>query len=291
VSFHSHAYQAYLETVISGQERALVAEWLLNKFPGNPLIAVNAAGLIPYKTMMPTIDMLGLNDHHIARVTNVVENTGAKFVGHFKYDGEYICQLRPDVVILSGGTLYRGRNKQEAMLQSAANTFASDRAFLNSGECQGKYVPIADEVRTGQFVVVYTRQAESLTIKIPDPDASARTWFDYGIKLIGHARFIEAQQAFQTALSKDPLNPGILTNLAYTYFDTKQYSQAIEYFRRAISIQPDYYNALFGMALAYENAGYPADALMLWEQYVKDAPDSPWKEQAHTHIRLLKGKR
>jgi hypothetical protein len=290
-SYHSHAYQAYLETVISGQERALVAEWLLNNFSGNPLIAVNAAGLIPYKTMLPTIDMLGLNDHHIARVTNMTENTGAKFVGHFKYDGEYVCQLRPDVVILAGGSFYRGRNKREAMLQSAANTFASDRAFLNSQACQGKYKPVADELRPGQFVVVYTRQAEGLTIKKPEPGASAQTWFEHGLTLIGQARFIEAQHSFQKALSKEPLNPGILTNLAYTYFDTKQYSQAIEYFRRALSIKADYYDALFGLALAYENAGYQADALIFWEQYVKDAPDSSWKEQAQTHIRLLKGMR
>ncbi len=67
-----------------------------------PLIAVNAAGALPYFTGFPTIDMLGLNDSHIAKHGRP-KTFGKGFIGHELGDGKYVLSRNPDLVIMRGG--------------------------------------------------------------------------------------------------------------------------------------------------------------------------------------------
>lgn len=61
-----------------------------------PLIAVDAAGSLPYWTGFPAIDMLGLNDYHIARNKN--SKIGSGQIGHELGDDEYIMNKNPDII-------------------------------------------------------------------------------------------------------------------------------------------------------------------------------------------------
>lgn len=64
-----------------------------NVHPGS-VLAVDAAGAIPYYSGLRSIDMFGLNDRHIARV--VVPRMGSGEVGHEKYDPAYVYAQNPD---------------------------------------------------------------------------------------------------------------------------------------------------------------------------------------------------
>ena len=57
------------------------------------LLAVDAAGKIPFYSELPVVDMLGLNDEHIAHLP-------ARFfeAGHNKYDPDYVLSRRPDLL-------------------------------------------------------------------------------------------------------------------------------------------------------------------------------------------------
>ncbi|MFZ1728688.1 MAG: hypothetical protein WAV84_01050 [Bacteroidota bacterium] len=66
-----------------------------------PIIAVTAAGCIPYWSELPVIDMLGLNDRYIAR--HLPSTFGRGWVGHDAGDGDYVLSLRPDIIIFSAG--------------------------------------------------------------------------------------------------------------------------------------------------------------------------------------------
>ena len=69
-----------------------------------PLIAVTAAGCIPYFSGLPALDMLGLNDKHIARLPS--SPGGA--IGHDKADGRYVLDREPDLILFNvdGGPPY-----------------------------------------------------------------------------------------------------------------------------------------------------------------------------------------
>lgn len=75
-------------------------------------IAVNAAGIVPYESGLPTIDMLGLNDVHIAHVW-VPPGQGS--VGHEKHDMEYVLGRRPDIIIPGLPVLSRRKITQETV--------------------------------------------------------------------------------------------------------------------------------------------------------------------------------
>lgn len=68
-----------------------------------PLLAVSAAGCIPYWSELPCVDMLGLNDYYIPR--HPPENIGDGFLGHELGDGKYILERQPDIIIFHVGRL------------------------------------------------------------------------------------------------------------------------------------------------------------------------------------------
>jgi hypothetical protein len=67
-----------------------------------PLIAIDPAGSLPYYTMFPSLDMLGLNDYHIPR--NKPKNAGRGFIGHELGDPEYVLDNKPDIIQFHLGT-------------------------------------------------------------------------------------------------------------------------------------------------------------------------------------------
>ncbi len=71
-----------------------------------PLLACTACGCLPYWSELPAVDMLGLNDYHIAR--HRPEGFGHGRPSHELGDGRYVLDRRPDLVILAGP---RGREE------------------------------------------------------------------------------------------------------------------------------------------------------------------------------------
>lgn len=71
-------------------------------FPENTLIAVTAAGCIPYASELPSVDMLGLNDYFLAR--NPPSNFGNGALAHELGDATYVMRRNPDLIIFSIGS-------------------------------------------------------------------------------------------------------------------------------------------------------------------------------------------
>ena len=63
----------------------------------DPLVAVDAAGVIPYYSELRSLDMLGLNDAHIARQHG--DSFGQGVQGHELGDGAYVLSQEPDIVV------------------------------------------------------------------------------------------------------------------------------------------------------------------------------------------------
>ena len=74
--------------------------YLKENFPPDTLVALNPAGIIPYYSELPTIDMLGLNDEYIAHFG---QRDFSLDFGHQAGDGDYVLSRRPDVILFGGG--------------------------------------------------------------------------------------------------------------------------------------------------------------------------------------------
>jgi hypothetical protein len=67
-----------------------------------PLVAVIAGGAIPYWSQLPTLDMFGLNDAHIARHGKRMAD-GKQ--GHDLWDSAYLVERAPDLMIFTEGPM------------------------------------------------------------------------------------------------------------------------------------------------------------------------------------------
>jgi hypothetical protein len=74
-----------------------VGLWLKYNVDPDAVVATNTAGSVPYFSELRAVDMLGMNDSHIAHCR--IEDMGSGFVGHEKGDGEYVLSRRPDIII------------------------------------------------------------------------------------------------------------------------------------------------------------------------------------------------
>lgn len=73
--------------------RRVVGEFLGRSFPPDTLIAIHSAGCIPHYSGLPTIDMWGLTDAHIARAP--VADLGSGMAGHERGDPAYVFGRDP----------------------------------------------------------------------------------------------------------------------------------------------------------------------------------------------------
>ena len=123
--------QQTLDTVAA--ERTLftirynAAQYLRTHFPQDTLIALNPAGVIPYYSGMRTIDMLGLNDFHIAHHGR--RDLSLPYA-HQAGDGPYVLRRSPDIILLGNA----------ASLLPAP--FVSDQGIWSSGAFHKDYAPV-----------------------------------------------------------------------------------------------------------------------------------------------------
>jgi arabinofuranosyltransferase len=76
--------------------RSAAGAHLRDHFPSDTLVALNPAGIIPYVSRLPTLDMLGLNDVHIAHYGR--RDLGQQYA-HQAGDGQYVLSRRPGVIL------------------------------------------------------------------------------------------------------------------------------------------------------------------------------------------------
>jgi hypothetical protein len=144
-----------------------VAEYLREHAPAGSVLAVNAAGIVPYVTELPTIDMLGLTDSHIAHRPIKL---GRSVQGHEKYDPDYVLAREPDL-ILPGLPVLSPRRLHVATL---ASWFGQWTPFLH-GDAQllanpllgSRYLLRVALVSEGRYLVIFVKRGSRAARSIP----------------------------------------------------------------------------------------------------------------------------
>lgn len=80
----------------SARDWIQIGHWLHGHEPPGTLIALGAVGAVPYYSRLPTIDLFGLTDAHIA--ARDVASIGSGFAGHEKGDGAYVLSRQPALI-------------------------------------------------------------------------------------------------------------------------------------------------------------------------------------------------
>jgi len=120
-SFAGADYRDYLRGVEAGSRRRAIGEWLRGNAPPGALVALNPAGVIPFVSGLPTLDLLGLTDAHIARYGERVTNR--VLFAHDRFDPEYVLSRRPDYLILGQATTLDVDPRLEDLTRPGPATF------------------------------------------------------------------------------------------------------------------------------------------------------------------------
>jgi len=97
----------------------------------NTVIAVPSAGAIPFYSRLPTIDMYGLNDAHIARVPFPVRVPGRMM----KWDNAYVLSQNPDLIVLNRGYCRPGAPRRRSLApmdQDLVDRLRPDRRYART---------------------------------------------------------------------------------------------------------------------------------------------------------------
>ena len=77
--------------------RQAVGMWLRANVPPDTVLAIHSSGVVPYYSGLPTIDMWGLSDLHIAR--REMPHMGRGMPGHEKSDPAYVFERQPQIYL------------------------------------------------------------------------------------------------------------------------------------------------------------------------------------------------
>lgn len=142
-NWHIHGHILSDRVAVNGKEVGL---WLKENLPPDAVIATNTAGSIAYYSELPTIDMLGLTDNHIAH--RELADMGQGSAGHEKGDGAYVLSRKPDVIQFASS------------LGALEPMFRSGKEMVNLPEFYSSYEPRIIGLPNGKDVVLYFRKRD-----------------------------------------------------------------------------------------------------------------------------------
>ena len=136
------------------RQREEIGRWLRANLPETASVAAVPVGAIAYESHLTIIDMLGINDEHIAHRD---VDLGEFPAGHEKYDSEYVLDRQPDIIILFDGlSASPWTSADYATLNNVFIPAVID--MLDSERLAREYERRAAEIQEGQWLNVYVRR-------------------------------------------------------------------------------------------------------------------------------------
>jgi arabinofuranosyltransferase len=257
------------------------ARWLRGNFPPDALVAGAAMGIFPYTSGLPTIDMLGVVDEHIAhRHMPIGPNTQA---GHFKQDPEYVLSRKPDIVIVEL-PFPKGFFKDESevytqhiykYLLSNARGIAAEIGLMNEKAFRLHYVPHVTEV--ADFSFVYFRRDDTLLHmrdRTTASDPNPADHFKLALRYRKQGLYDEAVASLRRAAALDPGKLQIERNIGFFLIEADRFDEAYKEFQALRQAHPDDRYSVYGAALSLQHMGMYKYSAALWEEFLKMSPES-----------------
>jgi hypothetical protein len=149
-----------------------LATWMVKKLPPDTSIALSAIGIIPYRTRMETIDMLGLTDAHIAHAPS--RGRPGPF-GHARHDARYVLSREPDVIFVDLPRLYDGAPEPAALNRRwTTSPMPADRELMDTAAFHERYRPVIVRVDARSYTAFFVKH-ELLPLLMPKARARDRS--------------------------------------------------------------------------------------------------------------------
>lgn len=159
--------QVFMTERQATRDRVDIGIWLRENVPDDTVVAVVAAGAIPYESQLPSIDMLGLSDEHIAHRDISVGRFAA---GHEKYDSLYVLDRQPDIIVLFGSLESRPWSREDYEAASVlAIPIPAVSDMVGQPRLWERYEPRAVELREGEWANFLVRKDAAALLALTQP--------------------------------------------------------------------------------------------------------------------------
>ena len=138
-----HDYILADTVALDGKEAGL---WLREHAGPKAVLATNTGGSVPYYSRLRTIDMLGLNDAHIAH--REIPWIGKGPAGHEKGDGAYVLSRKPDYIQFGSS------------LGDSVPRFLSDQELWQLPEFHRQYEKREHRLPSGKSLILFERRED-----------------------------------------------------------------------------------------------------------------------------------
>ncbi len=102
-------------------------------------------------------------------------------------------------------------------------------------------------------------------------------------------QYPQAIQYYEKALKIQPNNPDVITDLGTAYWYTGDSDQALTRFKQSLKLRPNHAGTLFNIGIVeWQGKMDPSAAITAWEQLLKTNPDYPQKSQVEDFIAKAK---
>ncbi len=152
-------------------------------------------------------------------------------------------------------------------------------------EIHTKNAYLARENQKWDLVVSEIKKAESFLYKI-DPISTPIMWYS-GLANFNMGRTEDAFYDFKKSFEANPYHIHAINNLGTCYEIMNNHSQAIDLFKKAIQIAPNFDDALMNLAAVYFNTGMVDSA---YNTFCKIVPDTLNYKYKHFLLVIVKGK-
>jgi tetratricopeptide (TPR) repeat protein len=155
-----------------------------------------------------------------------------------------------------------------SMQQKDADAIAEFRRTLELKPA----LPQAD-LNLGMLLLRNKRPAEAIPVlkEAAESAKSARADLYYAQALFDTGEVTQADQFYRAAVELDPKSPAAQAGLAHCLLKELKLPEAAQHFREAASLDPQYRSELPGLAAEYEKAGMASEAIAIYRQF----PDDP----------------
>jgi predicted Zn finger-like uncharacterized protein len=161
------------------------------------------------------------------------------------------------------------------------------------GAAPGRATAAPEDEADGRGKVRQERSGAARGAETPKPAAAQSAagtyerWVAEGDRALARRGVAKAEKFYAQALALRPDGVAALTGSAYVLLDRQRHFKAIETFRRAIAIEPNYGPALFGIAESYRARGDAPQALLAYRQYLAMSPSGTEAPAARRQIKDL----
>ena len=85
-------------------------------------------------------------------------------------------------------------------------------------------------------------------------------------------------------------DPTVLYNIGLNFFNLSKFDEALKYFQRSVEIQKSFEDGYYQMGLAFVSMQKKDEAIAVYEQFLKDFPESAKVDQVKGFLEYLKKK-